>query len=51
MKRIYVNKSQAAEIIARENRKQNNINRFINIAVKRYRGKKYGPDYVVICIG
>lgn len=51
MKRLYVHKSAAADIIQRENTRQNKNKRFINISVKPYKGSKYGPDYVTICIG
>ncbi len=52
MRRYYVNKAEAENLIDRINQQQHKQNRFINISVKPYHGKKYDPtNTVVIVVG
>ena len=51
MKRIYCSKRDLSRVLHAESLKQEYKNRFVNMSVKPYKGRKYGRDYVVINIG
>lgn len=51
MRKIYCHKRDLSRVLHAESLKQELKNRFVNMSIKPYRGRKYGPDYVVINIG
>lgn len=51
MKRLYVKNTDVEKILDDITRIQRKNNRFVNVQVKTYRGKKYPKDTVVVCIG
>lgn len=50
MRRYYVDKSKADQLVKRINQQQSKSGVFINIAIKPYHGKKYDPQNTVVVI-
>lgn len=50
MRRYYVNKSEADQVVNRINRQQHKDNWFVNIAIKPYHGKKHDPQNTVVVV-
>lgn len=50
MRRYYVAKSEADQLIGRINQQQSKTGIFANIAIKPYRGKKYDPQNTVVVV-
>ena len=51
MKRIYCNRADVARLLLEITRHQQKTRVFSCVTVKEYRGRKYGPETVVICVG
>ena len=50
MRRYYVNKDEAENLVNLINKQQHRNKEFFNIAVKSYLGKKYDPENTVVVV-
>lgn len=50
MKRYYINKADTEKVIRQITAAQQKANRFCNVNVKPYKGKKYDPENTVVVV-